>query len=41
MAYEADGDRRRALDLFTDLYGQDANFRDVSAKVRELRAVLG
>jgi tetratricopeptide (TPR) repeat protein len=41
MAYEADGERRKALELFTDLYGQDANFRDVSAKVRELRAVLG
>jgi tetratricopeptide (TPR) repeat protein len=41
MAYEADGDQRKALDLFTDLYGQDANFRDVSAKVRELRSVLG
>jgi len=41
MAYEADGDARRALELFTDLYGQDANFRDVSAKVRDLRASLG
>ena len=30
-----------ALTLFTDLYGQDANFRDVAAKVRELRASLG
>ena len=25
-----------ALSLFTELYGQDANFRDVAAKVREL-----
>ena len=28
----------RALGLFTELYGQDASFRDVAAKVRELRA---
>jgi len=41
MAYEADGEAQRALDLYTDLYGQDANFRDVSAKVRELRTSLG
>ena len=26
--------------LFTDLYGQDANFRDVAAKVRDLRAMV-
>jgi tetratricopeptide (TPR) repeat protein len=40
MAYEAAGDVDKALSLFTDLYGQDANFRDVAAKVRELRAAL-
>jgi tetratricopeptide (TPR) repeat protein len=38
MALEAAGDRDKALSLFTDLYGQDANFRDVAAKVRDLRA---
>ncbi|HEV8254201.1 MAG TPA: tetratricopeptide repeat protein [Vicinamibacteria bacterium] len=38
MAYEASGEVDRALDIFTDLYGQDANFRDVAAKVRELRS---
>jgi tetratricopeptide (TPR) repeat protein len=37
-AYEAAGEIEKALSLFTDLYGQDANFRDVAAKVRELRA---
>ena len=38
MAHEASGDIDRALSLFTDLYGQDANFRDVATKVRELGA---
>jgi len=37
-ALEQAGDVERALALFTDLYGQDANFRDVAAKVRELRS---
>ncbi len=41
MAYEADGDTERALGLFTELYGQHASFRDVAAKVRELRAAHG
>ena len=40
-AHEAAGEAEAALTLFTDLYGQDANFRDVAAKVRELRAALG
>src|SRR5688500_17696445 len=39
-AHEAAGEVDRALSLFTDLYGQDANFRDVAAKVRELGAAL-
>ena len=38
MAHEASGDIDRALNLFTDLYGQNANFRDVATKVRELGA---
>ena len=41
MAHEAAGETDRALTIFTDLYGQDANFRDVAAKVRELRGALG
>jgi tetratricopeptide (TPR) repeat protein len=41
MAYEASGEMDKALSLYTDLYGQDANFRDVAAKVRELRAAQG
>jgi tetratricopeptide (TPR) repeat protein len=39
-ALEASGDTDRALGIFTELYGQDANFRDVAGKVRELRAAL-
>jgi tetratricopeptide (TPR) repeat protein len=38
MAHEASGEVDRALNLFTDLYGQNANFRDVATKVRELGA---
>jgi tetratricopeptide (TPR) repeat protein len=41
VAHEAAGEAEVALTLFTDLYGQDANFRDVAAKVRELRAARG
>jgi len=37
MAHEAAGEVEKALNIFTDLYGQDANFRDVAAKVRELK----
>jgi pilus assembly protein FimV len=37
-ALEAAGETDKALHVFTDLYGQDANFRDVATKVRELRA---
>jgi len=36
-AYEAAGEVEDALSLYTDLYGQNANFRDVAAKVRQLR----
>lgn len=35
-AYEADGDRVRARDIFMELYGQDAQFRDVADKLRAL-----
>jgi hypothetical protein len=37
-ALEAAGDTDKALGLYTELYGQDANFRDVATKVRELSA---
>ena len=39
-AHEAAGDVDKALSMFTDLYGQDANFRDVANKVRDLRAMV-
>jgi hypothetical protein len=39
-ALEAAGEADKALHVFTDLYGQDANFRDVATKVRDLRAAL-
>jgi tetratricopeptide (TPR) repeat protein len=39
-AHEAAGDVDKALAMFTDLYGQDANFRDVATKVRDLRAAV-
>ncbi len=35
-ALEQGGDSERALALFTELYGQDASFRDVADKVRQL-----
>jgi tetratricopeptide (TPR) repeat protein len=35
-ALEQGGDNDRALALFTELYGQDAAFRDVADKVRQL-----
>ena len=35
-ALEQAGETERSLALFTELYGQDASFRDVADKVREL-----
>jgi tetratricopeptide (TPR) repeat protein len=35
-ALEQAGEPDRALALFTELYGQDASFRDVAEKVRQL-----
>ncbi len=37
-AHEAAGDTQEALSLYTELYGQDATFRDVASRLRELRA---
>jgi pilus assembly protein FimV len=36
-ALEQAGDRAKALSVFTELYGQDASFRDVAEKVRRLK----
>jgi pilus assembly protein FimV len=35
-ALELAGEQARALDTFSELYGQDASFRDVAEKVRQL-----
>ncbi len=37
-ALEQAGDCERALALYTELYGQNATFRDVAEKVRQLGA---
>jgi len=37
-ALEASGENERALEIFTELYGQNARFRDVEDKVRQLGA---
>jgi tetratricopeptide (TPR) repeat protein len=37
-ALEQAGDTARALSLYTELFGQDATFRDVAEKVRQLGA---
>lgn len=38
-AYEADGDVSAAMGILLDLHSQDPDFRDVSGKLRELRAL--
>jgi tetratricopeptide (TPR) repeat protein len=35
-AYEADGQKSQALDLFTALLAEDAKFRDVAKRVAQL-----
>jgi tetratricopeptide (TPR) repeat protein len=37
-AHEAAGESETALRVYSDLYGHDASFRDVTAKVRELKS---
>ncbi|MFI5182826.1 MAG: tetratricopeptide repeat protein [Vicinamibacteria bacterium] len=41
MAHEAAGEADTALEIFTEIHGEDASFRDVAAKVRDLRGALG
>jgi hypothetical protein len=38
VAYQASGSRDTALGLFREIYSQDASFRDVADKVRQLAA---
>jgi tetratricopeptide (TPR) repeat protein len=40
-AHDAAGEPDTALSVYAELYGQDASFRDVAAKVRELKARRG
>jgi hypothetical protein len=40
-ALEASGEQDRALELYKELYSENAGFRDVATKLRELRATLG
>jgi len=37
-ALEASGEVERALEIFTEIYGQNARFRDVEDRVRQLSA---
>lgn len=39
--YEDKGDRQRALEILTVVYGVDASYRDVPARIRGLRQSLG
>jgi tetratricopeptide (TPR) repeat protein len=41
MAHEAAGDAETALEIFTEIHGEDAGFREVAAKVRDLRVARG
>ena len=38
MAYEQMGDLERAVEIFTEVYGTDVNYRGVAAKLRDLQA---
>jgi len=40
-AHEASGDLDASLRIYSDIFSQDASFRDVGAKVRNLRKALG
>jgi hypothetical protein len=40
-AHEAAGDADTALQIFTEIHGEDASFREVAEKVRDLRGALG
>jgi len=38
MAYEQMGDLERAIEIFSEVYGTDVNYRGVAAKLRDLQA---
>ena len=37
VLYEDSGEAQRALELFTELYGVNATYRDVPARIRSLK----
>jgi tetratricopeptide (TPR) repeat protein len=39
-AYEAAGRKRDALDHFMEVYGTNIDYRDVAARIRDLRAAV-
>jgi tetratricopeptide (TPR) repeat protein len=41
MAHEAAGEADTALELFSEVHGENAGFRDVAAKLRDLKAARG
>lgn len=40
-AYEKNGNAKEALDLYTEIYGWNSKFRNVSDKINQLRAISG
>ncbi len=41
MAHEASGETDTAMEMFAQIHGENAGFRDVAAKLRELKAARG
>jgi tetratricopeptide (TPR) repeat protein len=39
LAYEGMGDLERAIEIFSEVYGTDVNYRGVAAKLRDLQAI--
>src|SRR2546422_2075274 len=39
--YREQGDYKKAMQLYTEVYGLDSTYRDVSAKIKEMRKLLG
>jgi tetratricopeptide (TPR) repeat protein len=39
--YREQGDYKKAMQLYTEVYGLDSTYRDVTAKIKELKKLLG
>jgi hypothetical protein len=39
MAYEQMGDLERAIEVFSEVYGTDVNYRGVAARLRDLQTM--